>query len=225
MKVLITAGGTREDIDDIRSITNHSTGRLGSIVADKFIQEGADVTYVCGENATLPSNVPSEIIYVRSTQNLLDTIERLLQSKKYDCVIHAMAVSDYTPTGIIYADDPNSVIHPLDVNKISSNGSGVMLVLKPTAKVINRIKILQPETFLIGFKLVSNLSEDDLLLAATNVLEKNQCDIVAANDLRDISIDTHKAIFIGKTGIISRASTKHDIADFIYTSTIERVAK
>ena len=236
MKVLITAGGTREDIDPIRSITNRSTGRLGSIIADKFAHEGAAVTYLCGSGSALPTVENIKIIKITNTQSLLLTISSLLEAYKYDCVIHSMAVSDYAPQAVISVDDiienilsldggPTSTgiraaitaaEKPLGSEKISSKHKDLMIQLRQTPKIIKLIKEIQPDTILVGFKLLSEVSNDELLQAAQDILVKNNCDYVIANDLKDIKGDTHKAFLINKNGILQSANTKHEIANIIY---------
>jgi len=244
MRVLITAGGTSESIDSVRSITNHSTGRLGSIIADIFAKKGMCVTYLCGERAELPQGSDIEVVRIKDVQSLLETIERLLCEQKFDCVIHSMAVSDFTPIGnasideivesaLSVANKPNltkdelrdelksaivsSCTTPKE-RKISSESSNLMMLLENTPKVISRIKEAQPNTILVGFKLLSNVTENELINAAHNLMIKNSCDFVLANDLKDIDGDLHKAILISKDGVLNRANTKHEIAEVIYSA-------
>jgi len=257
MNVLITAGGTSEAIDSVRSITNYSTGRLGSIIADRFACENVSITYVCSTNAVLPSSSNVEIVRISDVQGLLQSIDGLLAKHKFDCVIHTMAVSDFTPKAVLTLDDivanialavsgHNNLdaaqdlepgehrlaekIHaavlasakPVSENKISSKESGLMIMLKQTPKIISRIKAAQPETILVGFKLLSGTTEDALLQAASNLLKQNSCDFVLANDLQNIKGDSHKAILINKNGSQKRANTKQEIAELIYQAITPR---
>jgi len=218
MNVLITAGGTREDIDAVRGITNYATGRLGSLIANKFAEDGINITYVCGEESAVP-HVGAEIIRIRSAQGLLDIVEELLVTQKFDCVIHSMAVSDYTPQAVTTVDGK-----PLGQDgKISSDISEIMVYLKQTPKIIGQIKALQPETVLIGFKLLMGVSDNELLDAARRLMEKNSCDFVLANDLNDIKGDAHTAFLIDTSGIIGRAKTKQEIAGMIHKTVLERI--
>ena len=265
MNVLITAGGTSEAIDAVRSITNYSTGRLGSIIADYLGSKNAAITYVCGESAVLPSSNNADIIRIRNAQGLSHTISGLLAARQFDCVIHSMAVSDFTPQAALTLDDivasaasavessvfaglahnlPSpawdegsleslaqarneglsaiiraailSSAKPLDGEKISSKNQDLMILLKQTPKVIKLIKAKQPKTILVGFKLLSGVSEGDLLQVANNLLTQAPCDFVLANDLQNINGDTHKAILLDKAGNIKRAATKQEIAELIY---------
>ena len=208
MKILVTAGGTREDIDDVRGITNYSTGRLGSEIAGLFLDEGAEVTYICGENAILSSlpysSANLEIIKIRNVAQLAAQLENALNSTKYNCVIHSMAVSDYTP------------VEPKSDSKISSDLEYITITLQRTPKVINIIKKIQPQTTLIGFKLLSNSSENELVEAGLNLLKNSKCDYILANDLKNITETHHKAILLNSDGIMARAENKQEIAEIIY---------
>jgi phosphopantothenate-cysteine ligase len=232
MRVLITAGGTREPIDTVRSITNHSTGRLGSLVAELFAQHGAAVTYVCGENACQPTVMPAESINVSDTASLFSVLEALLSAQTYDAVIHAMAVSDYTPHRVLPVEDGDiSVADALCqaesgeiAPKINSGYENILLWLKQTPKVIEMVKRLQPRTVLVGFKLLSHASQAELLQAGCALLSNNACDFVLCNDLRDISGDAHTGFLIDSGGIVATARTKQEIARAIYNTISERVS-
>jgi len=241
MNILITAGGTSEAIDKVRSITNHSTGRLGSIIADFFANRSAAITYVCGHHAALPQSGNIEIIRISNVQELSQTISMLLKKNKYDCVIHSMAVSDFTPQAVLTLSDIIESVastlasslqkHPtndelraaiksatatLPGTKLSSKTQEPLILLTQTPKIINQIKTLQPNTTLVGFKLLSGATEADLLQAATNLMTQANCDFVLANDLQNIQGDTHKAILLDKAGNTTRAATKQEIAKTIY---------
>ena len=222
MNILITAGGTREDIDTVRGITNYSTGRLGSLVADCFLENNCKVTYIYAEGANLPKNT-SEYhftkIQIRSTAQLLEKMEQVLSETSFNAVIHSMAVSDYAPHAVM----PFGMEEQREFNgfneikgKISSNAPYLVMILQQQPKVIARIKVIQPETLLVGFKLLSGVGEEELIQAGLKVLEKNQCEYVIANDLQNIQADTHKALLLNKNGIHSRLNTKKEIADKIY---------
>jgi phosphopantothenate-cysteine ligase len=213
MNILITAGGTREDIDAVRGITNYATGRLGSLIADEFLLNTpkARVTYVCGEDSVLPQTPVAELVRIKCAQGLMDAVENLLTIRDYYAVIHSMAVSDYTPLRV-------TDIHgaPLDSHhKISSDMAEILVYLKQTPKIIGRIKVLQPSTILVGFKLLMDAPEIELIEAAQRLMEKNGCSYVLANDLSHIKGDLHKALFLDAGGVIARMNTKQEIAQCI----------
>jgi phosphopantothenate-cysteine ligase len=209
MKVLITAGGTSEKIDEVRVMSNISTGRLGSLIADEFIRKDVSVTYVCGKTAILPSEPgKTNIIKIDSVNELIETITELFSHTKYDAVIHAMAVSDYRPV-------------QTDEKKISSDMDKLVIVMEKTPKVISMLKELQPEIVLVGFKLLVGVKEEELLRVSKKLLSKNDCDYVLANDLEKINGDKHEAILIEADGSCTRAYSKHEIA----TTIAEKVLK
>lgn len=101
MNVIITAGGTRERIDAVRTIANHATGRLGSLIADEFSRklssQNHTIYYLCGMDSELPAEQDSSVQIIRTegTGQLQSEIKRLLLSARIDAVVHSMAVSDY----------------------------------------------------------------------------------------------------------------------------------
>ena len=228
-RILVTAGGTSEPIDSVRKITNVSTGRLGSLVGEYFLESGAIVDYITTTAALKPNNKNCQIHTIESTKELLKTMEDLLNTHQYDGVIHAMAVSDYyvdlvsslqtisgaCEKGIDIVDENNRVellIGDKEENKISSSLDNLVLVLRPTPKVIHSIKNIQPDTLLFGFKLLVGTDEEALVKEALRVMEKNKCDYMVANDLNKISGDSHTAFLISKAGEIKTAYSKQEIA-------------
>ena len=214
---------------------------MGSIIADKFASENATVTYLHGSGAILPSGKNIKTIPIYSAHELLQKLENLLVNHQYDCVIHSMAVSDYTPQTVSSLDDivisvvsrlqnANASIalttlvkeavlaagSPPTNSKLSSNNANMMVLLKQTPKAIKLIKTLQPATLLVGFKLLSGATENELYQAADKLLVQNGCDYVLANDLTQICGDTHKANLIGQSGPLYTAQTKQEIAEIIY---------
>lgn len=96
MKILITSGGTTEKIDTVRSITNHATGTLGKIIAEKYLREGHQVTLVTTKNAVKPESATNLSTFeIEDVDSLIKTLKPLV--KEHDILIHSMAVSDYTP--------------------------------------------------------------------------------------------------------------------------------
>lgn len=252
MRVLITAGGTSEKIDEVRKITNLGTGRLGSLTADEFLKnEDTAVTYVCSENAVLPRNRRAEIMRVDSVRNLKITLERLLRERAFDAVIHSMAVSDYCvkysasidelacflagrlppegadlKTGEQAASRIRAALAEysgLHASKISSDIENLFLCLEKTPKVIGMFKELQPDTVLVGFKLLACVEESELLRAAKKLMRDNGCDFVLANDKKDVHADRHAAILVGPGRDARHLHTKSEIAAAIASCVMQRI--
>ena len=219
-KYVITSGGISEKIDNVRKITNSSSGKLGMTIANHLLESKSDITiyYVCSKNALRPSNKRVKIIEVVGTLDLKDKVESLLRNEKIDYFIHTMAVADYMVDYVTTLDKMkksflnNSDMEVIKDTKISSYENNLVLVLKPTPKIISLIKKESPLTYLVGFKLLDGVSKKELVEVATRLRDKNKCDLVVANDLEDIRNKEHKAYIIDKEDKVVEASDKEDIA-------------
>ena len=178
--IIITAGGTSEPIDNVRKITNTGSGKLGSVIADKLIQLKSEkinkIYYICAKESYKPTSKNIEIIEIVSANDLANTITSLLQNEKIDYFIHTMAVSDYTVdyittaeilTKAMESDTPYNVLcnykDGIKADKISSSEDNLIIKLKRTPKIISLIKNISPSTFLVGFKLLDHVSENNLI--------------------------------------------------------------
>lgn len=227
MNIVITAGGTSERIDMVRKITNSSSGKLGSIIASKFKDD--QIFYICAKNSIKPKVKNIKVIEIENTNDLQNAVKEVLTKYKIDVFIHSMAVSDYmvdyvTTSKILNDNYNNSNLEEylktnkniLTDKKISSNQNDLIVRLIKTPKVISIIKKLSPYTTLIGFKLLDGVPTDELIDAAKNLRDKNNCDYVVANDLKNITSSKHVAYIIDKDDNIIKSQTKEDIAQNIY---------
>ena len=214
-KVIITAGGTSEKIDNVRKITNSGTGKLGCAIANELLANYDDIKiyYVCSKSSYRPDDSRVEIIEVDGVLNLKERIEYLLLNNKIDFFVHSMAVSDYM---VDYVTNIESIISNnikiISGSKISSNEDNLVIVLKPTPKIISLIKNISDKTFLVGFKLLDSVSKNELIEVAMRLRDKNNCDLVVANDLNNIRNGVHEAFIIDKENNIDVASGKNEIA-------------
>lgn len=221
MNILITAGGTQEKIDDVRSITNHSSGKLGKIMADTLFKKGHHIYYVTTPFAYQPENVTKRYM-ISSANDLKNTLENVMAEIQFDAVIHAMAVSDFTLDKAFSEEDILSMVSPKELfsetklsqteKKISSDTKHLVLVLKQNPKIIHFIKKWQPQTKLIGFKLLVDVTKEHLTNVALKSLVKNQADFIVANDLLEVGKDDHHALLVGPKGVVDEAFTKEGIA-------------
>jgi len=102
MKILITAGGTAEKIDDVRRITNSGTGRLGAKIAECFAADGLkhSITYICSENAVRPKPDAAagsilEICVTEDVDSVMEAVQTACAKTAFDAIIHSMAISDF----------------------------------------------------------------------------------------------------------------------------------
>ena len=166
MKMLVTAGATSEEIDPVRIITNKSSGKMGTSIAEEAFLRGANVILLRGVNSVEPSyNIPEEKF--TTVKDLFNKIKHHL--KKTDIVVHSAAVSDFTVGSRLNA-------------KIKSGGR-LRLELTPTAKIFERIKKFGRQIFLVGFKAEHKVSKNVLLKRAYDILKKADADLVVANDV------------------------------------------
>ena len=97
--IVITSGGTSEKIDNVRKITNSSSGKLGSIIANEIVKHKRKINkifYLCAKNSIKPKSKKIEIVYISSAEDLLNKVENILAENEIHYFIHSMAVSDYT---------------------------------------------------------------------------------------------------------------------------------
>lgn len=243
--IIITAGPTNEPIDHVMQITNMSSGRLGAVIADTFLKEQSQaigtIYYVCHKRAVLPNAIDPriEIIKVNTTDDMLDAITRVCNGAKIDIIIHTAAVGDYKGEYVVKAKDlateifdavnqgeitKNDILdilkHPKCIcdnnTKISSSEPDLMCKFALTEKIIRYLHSLAPDATLVGCKLLSNVTTDKLISVAKELLEKNHLDYVIANDLQDVTSNSHKARIIDKQGFWpSIERSKEEIAQHL----------
>ena len=169
-RVLITAGGTSEPIDPVRSVTNHSTGRTGFLLAAEMVSAGAKVTVIYGHTEEGPPPGVRAVRAVTGAQ-MRGAVQKEM-GKRYDVIIMAAAVSDYAPKGTFR-------------RKIGSGKKSLTLVLDKTPKIIDGIRKRQKGALLVGFKAEANVSEAALVRAARKKMRESGADIIIANDIGD----------------------------------------
>ena len=287
--ILITAGGTSEPIDNIRSITNTGTGALGSLIADEFGRRRnvERIVYVHGHGAVLPRTQKAVCIEAASTNALQEAVRKACAEYKPDAIIHSMAVSDYRTGAVVKAEDiikialkiagtatqdeleklESQVIEERiskastaeelakaydylpDVrpgkaaggkasaktkqqeaeallklakkadlrdkfNKIPSSAGNPIILLEPTPKIIPELRKLAPEAVIVGFKLLDEVPQSELLDVAKKLMEKNDCDFVLANDYQTVQggAQSHVGHLMDRSGKVESFTGKAEIA-------------
>jgi phosphopantothenate-cysteine ligase len=232
MKIIITAGGTSERIDDVRTITNSSTGRLGYAIGKAFVEKYGDelerIYYLHGTRAAYVEHEKVTPIMIGGVLDLQDELTRLLTEEKIDAVVHAMAVSDYIVNEVTTLDKIRGVEDPenaadLSGNKISSDIDDLVIHMKKSPKVINCIKKVSPETTLVGFKLLSGVPHEELIDVGYHLMQKNSCDFVLANDLQEIGKDFHKGYLIHPDKSYDTMQNNEEIAAMIANRVMEAI--
>lgn len=200
-KVLVTAGATRESLDPVRFITNHSSGKMGCAIAKAAMLRGAEVTLVHGH---LDIDVPPfvEAVSVQSAGDMFGAVSELAPCQ--DIIIKAAAVSDYTPVTV--AD-----------NKIKKADGDMSIPLKRTTDILKWLGENKKEGQIIcGF----SMETQNLIENSQKKLASKNCDMICANSLTSegsgFKADTNILTLITKEGVEELPKmTKDDAAHTI----------
>lgn len=164
-KVLITAGATREAIDPVRFITNHSTGKMGYAAAYRAMLRGAEVTLVTGRTSIdKPPFV--NVINISSALEMYNAV--MENAENADIIIMAAAVADYRPETVAE-------------NKIKKSDSDAVIKLERTDDILAEVCRRRKENqFICGF----SMETENLIENSRKKLIKKGCDMIAANSLK-----------------------------------------
>lgn len=202
-KILITAGPVWVPIDKVRVITNIFSGRLGWSIAKMAHKMGAEITLLMGPGKIiLPSKKIKKlkIIYFRYFDEILKLVKKEVISKKYGIMIHSAAVNDYAP---IFSEE----------KKIKSGKSKLIIRLKPTIKIVDLIKKLDPSIFLVKFKLEVDLPKKKLIDVSYKSMLKSNADLMVANNMETVEkYKGHEAFIIDPKKNIKKVIGKDKIA-------------
>jgi len=149
-KILITSGGTKEKIDNVRFITNLSTGKTGSNLACDLYLNGHDVTLIKSKESVQPELKINTLEY-DDFLDLKELVKSELSDNSYDAIFHLAAISDYSPYKLVIENE--NIELPSD-GKINSSHESISINFKRNDKIINRIKSwsTNKDIKLIGFK-------------------------------------------------------------------------
>ena len=186
-RVLVTAGATREAIDPVRFITNHSSGKMGFAIARAAMLRGAAVTIVAAHTDVAPPMF-CEVVPVVSAADMFEAVAA--RAPESDIVIKAAAVSDYTPETT--AD-----------SKLKKSDADMSIPLKRTQDILKYLGAnKRPGQFLCGF----SMETDNVLENSRKKLASKNCDMICANSLR-----TSGAGFGTDTNVITLITADADV--------------
>lgn len=164
-RILVTAGATRESIDPVRFITNHSSGKMGFAIARAAMLRGADVTVIAAHTDVEPPMFVDTVKVQSAEDMFLAVKERLADT---DIVIKAAAVADYTPVTV--AD-----------SKLKKSDSDMSIPLKRTTDILKYIgENRRSDQVICGF----SMETDNVLENSRKKLVSKNCDMICANSLR-----------------------------------------
>jgi len=193
-KVLVIGGSSEEPIDEMRVITNRGTGATGVHLAMAAFQRGAEVELWMGR-CLVPIPGFLDVERFATVDDLLDLVKR---KGRQDAVIVPAALGDYSPK-------PSK-------GKIPSGKAGLELILRPLPKVL---EALRPKAkVLVGFKAEHGLEERELVARARKKLSSVPLEMVVANDLKMVDMESTKALIVKPKGKIAKfTGRKSELAD------------
>lgn len=193
-RIVITAGPTREAIDPVRYISNHSTGKMGYAIADYLHQQGAQVKLISGP-VTIKSNLPQDCItHVVSAKEMLEAAQK--EAYDADVIIFTAAVSDYRSETIAE-------------QKIKKQGDAITLKLIPNPDIAFTLaQHKKPHQIFIGFA----LETENGLENAMEKMKRKKFDSVVLNIQNEVGVgfgyDTNKVQIIDQDGSIQNFEMK-----------------
>lgn len=203
LRVLVTAGPTRESIDPVRYLTNRSTGKMGYAIARAAADRGAKVTLISGPTA-LSSPLFVETVPVESADDMFREVTT--RAEKADLIIKAAAVADYRPVTV--ADD-----------KIKKHDGDMAIPLTRTQDILGYLgQHRRPGQVLCGF----SMETKDMLVNSRRKLEKKNLDLIAANNVKvpgaGFAVDTNVLTLITRQGeeelpLLSKEEAAHRLLD------------
>ena len=192
MKILVTGGGSEEPIDNVRAVCNFSTGRTSAFLADFFAGQGHEVTEIVSESAVQAQK--ARLLTYKTFAQLAACLENECRTGSYDLIIHAAAVSDYSPYELVV---DGTAFACGEVSKVPA-GAELVVKMKKNPKLVDSLKLWSGDkTKVIAFKLTSNASVSERNVAVKKVFDANENhllspDFVVSNDLSEIKGDLHK---------------------------------
>ena len=182
MKILITAGPTREYIDPVRFITNRSSGKMGYALAEAAVARGFETILVTGP-VELPAPEGAQVVRIESAAEMAVAVKRL--APECGAVVMAAAVADYRPVKILE-------------HKLKKTPGDMTLRLERTEDILASLgEMKRSGQVLVGFA----AETDDLLASAKQKLTHKNLDWIAANKVCDgFGADTNKVMLLGRGG-------------------------
>lgn len=180
MRCIITAGPTFERMDEVRRLTNFSTGRLGTELANFLVSCGHHVTLLIGEQATYTGERRAHAVEPFSTTDSLRTRLCSLADTAVGAVFHAAAVSDFG-FGKIWLRSPQGELSEIKSGKISTRQGTLLAELVPTPKILAELRAWYPTARLVGWKYEVDGDQAGVLHAAEQQLATCLTDACVAN--------------------------------------------
>ena len=180
MRCIVTAGPSYLPIDEVRRLTNFSTGRLGTQLAEYLLSKGYSVCLFRGSYSTYRSDLPGQMSVEFTTPESLLALFRSHAAEKIDVIFHAAAIGDFQ-FGNAWVRAEDGTLNPLKAGKLPSRQSGLLVELVPTLKIIQQLRQLYPTTLIVGWKYEVDGGSQDTIRAGNRQLEECHTDLCVLN--------------------------------------------
>ena len=209
MNVVVTGGGTIAPVDDVRVLTNVSSGRLAAAISEAFLDRGASVWHIHARSAQVPLKRRAQFALDAADPSAeLDRLTRLRRrwldqrDRLHLVPLETGTVADYAATlkATLAARPIDVAVLAMAVSdfepepypgKLSSQSESLVVRCRRTPKVIRSVRDWAPSIYLVGFKLLSNVPSEELLRRAEEACRVNRADLTVANDLKTLRQGRH----------------------------------
>jgi len=177
MRIVITSGPSYEPLDQVRRLSNFSTGELGTLLAEGFAEAGHSVVCFRGVASTFPPPLyPVEVIPFTTNDDLAAGLQRLPAREEATIVLHAAALCDFKVREII-----NENGEPVHGDKVSSRAGTLKLTLEPAPKLIASLRRMFPSSILVGWKFELDGTADEVLAKGRKQIDECLTDACVLN--------------------------------------------
>jgi phosphopantothenoylcysteine synthetase/decarboxylase len=181
MNCIVTAGPAYEPLDDVRRLTNFSTGRLGTELANYLAARGHNVLLLLGEQAIYAGERRAQRVEFFSSAADLRAKLKTLATKRADAIFHAAAVSDFSFGRIFAPDAANKLVEIKSAKKIPTRQGKLLVELLPTPKIIAELRGWFPQTKIVGWKFEADGKRADAIAAARRQITECSTDLCVVN--------------------------------------------
>jgi len=177
---IVTAGPTYEPLDQVRRLTNFSTGRLGAELAGYLVACGHNFTLLVGTQAIYRDHHRAQTVeYFTTTSDLRDQLKDSAVGSP-DAIFHAAAVSDFA-FGKVWNRSESGELAEIKSGKLSTRSGNLLAELVPTPKIIAELRAWHPRACLVGWKFEVDGSQADLVLLGQRQLADCHTDVCVLN--------------------------------------------
>jgi phosphopantothenate-cysteine ligase len=231
MNVVVTGGGTNAPVDDVRLLTNVSSGRLAAAISESFLDRGASVWHIHARTAHVPLIRHARFdLDAAGPVGELDRLTRLhrrwldARDRLHLVPLKEGTVADYAATlkTTLETESIDVVVLTMAVSdyepepyagKLSSDAESLVIRCRRTPKVIRSVRDWAPSVYLVGFKLLSGAPADELIRRAEEACRVNRADLTVANDLRTLRQGKHTLHLVRPGAEAETLEPGDDLAD------------